>query len=89
MVILLNLNGMHCQFGCANKVQSIMNDLDGMKKCEVDFESSTMTVEYDDTKVNSELILSTISNQTTFKSTKIEDSVKKQSIWKKIKKIFG
>ena len=38
-----------------------------MKKCEVDFESSTMTVEYDDTKVNSELILSTISNQTTFK----------------------
>jgi len=83
------VNGMHCQFGCANKVQSIMNDLDGMKKCEVDFESSTMTVEYDDTKVNSELILSTISNQTTFKSTKIEDSVKKQSIWKKIKKIFG
>ena len=95
MEILLNhtVDGMHCQYGCANKLQSIMNDLDGMKKCEVDFESSTMTVEYDDTKVNSELILSTISDQTTFKSVKIEDKVedkvKKQSIWNKIKKIFG
>ena len=95
MEILLNhtVDGMHCQYGCANKVQSIMNNLDGMKKCEVDFESSTMTVEYDDTKVNSELILSTISDQTTFKSVKIEDKVedkvKKQSIWNKIKKIFG
>ena len=83
------VEGMHCQVGCANKVKSLITELDGMKKCEVDFESSTMTVEYDDTKVNSELILSTMSDKTTYKSAKIENKEKKQSIWNKIKKLFG
>ena len=83
------VEGMHCQYGCANKVKSLISELDGMKKCEVDFESSTMIVEYDDTKVSSELILSTMSDKTTYKSAKIEDKEKKQSIWYKIKKIFG
>ena len=54
------VEGMHCQYGCANKVKSLMSELEGMKNCEVDFESSIMTVEYDDSKVNSELILSKI-----------------------------
>ena len=83
------VEGMHCQYGCANKVKSLIIELDGMNTCEVDFESSTMTVEYDDTKVNSELILSTISDKTTYKSAKIENKEKKQSIWNKIKKLFG
>ena len=34
------VKGMHCQFGCANKVQSMMANLEGVEKCEVDFESS-------------------------------------------------
>jgi len=83
------IQGMHCQVGCANKVKSLISELEGMKNCEVDFESSTMTVEYDDTKVNSELILSTMSDKTTYKSAKIENKEKKQSIWNKIKKLFG
>ena len=83
------VEGMHCQYGCANKVKSLMSDLEGMKNCEVDFESSIMTVEYDDSKVNSELILSTMSDKTTFKSAKIEDKETKKSIWNKIKKLFG
>jgi hypothetical protein len=48
-----------------------------------------MTVEYDDSKVTSELILSTMSDKTTFKSAKIEDKETKKSIWNKIKKLFG
>ena len=87
------VEGMHCQYGCVSKVTSLITELDGMKKCEVDFESSTMIVEYDDTKVNSELILSTISDKTTYKSTIIENkdqnNKKRQSIWNKIKKLFG
>tara|TARA_B100001113_G_C20590585_1_gene397283 strand:- start:45 stop:374 length:330 start_codon:yes stop_codon:yes gene_type:complete len=83
------VEGMHCQYGCANKVKSLMSELEGMKKCEVDFESSTMIVEYDDSKVTSELILSTMSDNTTFKSAKIEDKKTKKSIWNKIKKLFG
>ena len=83
------VEGMHCQYGCANKVQSLIIELDGIEKCEVDFKTSTMIVEYDDSKVNSKLILSTLSDKTTYKSFKIEDKVKKQRFWNKIKKIFG
>ena len=87
------VEGMHCQYGCANKVKSLITELDGMKKCEVDFESSIMIVEYDDSRVNSDLILSTMSNKTTYKTAKIENekqsNKKKQSIWNKIKKLFG
>ena len=83
------VDGMHCQYGCANKVQSIMNDLDGMKKCEVDFDKSLMTVEYDDKKVNESLILSTLEKETTFETKKVENKQGKKSFWNRIKGFLG
>lgn len=86
---LYKVEGMHCQYGCANKVKSLISEIDGMKKCEVDFESSLMTVEFDDNKVNSELILSVMSDKTTYKSEKFSDKKEKKSFWNNLKKIFG
>ena len=83
------IKGMHCQYGCANKVKTLMNELDGMNKCEVDFDKSLMTVEYDDTKVNQDLILSTLTEKTTFETRKVDDKVEKKSFWNKLKGIFS
>jgi len=83
------IKGMHCQYGCANKVKALMNDLDGMQKCEVDFDKSLMTVEYDNKKVNETLILSTLTEQTTFETQKVNNKQEKQSLWSKLKGIFG
>ena len=83
------VKGMHCQFGCANKVQAIMVELDGVKKCEVDFETSKMLIEYDDSKLNSDLIISTITDQTTYQTKKIEPGKEKKSFWRKFKGLFS
>ena len=83
------VKGMHCQFGCANKVQAIMVELDGVKKCEVDFETSKMSIEYDDSKLNSDLIISTITDQTTYQTKKIEPGKEKKSLWNKLKGLFS
>ena len=83
------VKGMHCQFGCANKVQSMMSELDGVTKCEVDFETSKMLIEYDDSKLNSDLIVSTITTNTTYQTKKIDKNEKKKSFWSRLKGLFG
>ena len=83
------IKGMFCQYGCANKVKSLMTDLDGMQKCEVDFDKSLMTVEYDDKKVNESLILSTLEKETTFETKKVGNKQEKKSFWNRIKGFLG
>ena len=83
------IKGMHCQYACANKVKTLMNELDGMSKCEVDFDKSLMTVEYDDTKVNQDLILTTLTEKTTFETRIVDDKKEKKSFWDKLKGIFS
>ena len=83
------VKGMHCQFGCANKVQAIMSELEGVQKCEVDFETSKMVIEYDDKKLNSDLIISTIVDQTTYQTKKIENEKEKKTFWNRLKGLFS
>tara|TARA_Y100001960_G_C13976570_1_gene495454 strand:- start:20 stop:349 length:330 start_codon:yes stop_codon:yes gene_type:complete len=83
------IEGMHCGYGCVNKVKSMMDSLDGMKMCEVSFEKSLMTVEYDDSKVNSDMILKLLADNTTYKTVLINNQKKeKKTFWSKVKGIF-
>ena len=85
------IEGMHCGYGCVNKVKSIMNSLDGMKTCEVSFEKSLMTVEYDDSKITIDKIISSLTEGTTYITTIINKNDKKgkKSFWSKVKGIFN
>ena len=85
------IKGMFCQYSCVGKVESLMSGLEGMEKCKVDFDKSLMSVEYDDQKVNSDLIVSTITGNTTFETRKVEEKQKteKKSFWSKLKGIFS
>ena len=83
------VKGMFCQYGCVSKVKTLMGELDGMQKCDIDFNRSLMTVEYDDTKVNPDLIVSTITEKTTYETKKVNDKKEKKSFWSKFKGIFS
>ena len=90
------IEGMFCGNGCANRIKNVMKTVDGIKKCDVDFEKSLMTLEFDDSVVNSELIISSLTNKTTYKTILLEnyseekdaDSKNNESIWSKFKSIF-
>ena len=85
------IEGMHCSYGCVNKIKSVVNSIDGMKSCDVSFENSLMTVEYDDSKVNSDKILLLLSDKTTFKTSVFneEDKNERKSFWSKVKGLFN
>ena len=70
------IEGMHCSYGCVNKVKSIMNSLDGVKTCDVSFEKSLMTVKYDDSKINMDKIISSLTEGTTYNTTIINENDK-------------
>tara|TARA_Y100000814_G_scaffold268849_1_gene224032 strand:- start:594 stop:911 length:318 start_codon:yes stop_codon:yes gene_type:complete len=80
------IEGMHCGYGCVNKVKSLVNSLDGIKLCEVSYENSSMQIQYDDNKVNSDMILKLLSDNTTYKTALI--AKEKKTFWSKFKGIF-
>ena len=90
------IEGMFCGNGCANRIKNVLKTVDGVKKCEVNFEKSLMTLEFDDSLVNSELIISSLTDKTTYKTTLLEnysedkdsDSKSNESMWSKFKNIF-
>ena len=84
-----NIEGMMCGYGCVNKVKTVLNSIEGVKKCDVNFEKSLMTVEFDEEKVNSHLIITSLTENTTYKTSIMANDYKeKQSFWNKIKNIF-
>lgn len=44
--IELNIEGMHCM-GCSTRLQKVLNNLDGVSKAEVSFETGIAKIEYD------------------------------------------
>ena len=80
------IKGMHCDYGCVNKVKTVMGSIEGMKKYDVDFENSLLNVEYDNSIVDSKLIITTLTDNTTFD---VRLNTSKKSFWTKFKTIFG
>ena len=81
------IEGMHCGYGCVNKVKSVINSLEGVKKCEVDFNKSLMVVEFDEGKLDSDKIISSLDEKTTYQTSRLEK--KKETFWSKFKGLFG
>ncbi len=82
----LKVKGMACQYSCANKVKSVLNDVDGIESCNVNFETSTATVSYDDAKITPAEIKTILSKKTDFDISLENEPEKKES---SIKSFFG
>ncbi len=60
MVIkLFRVDGMHCS-GCPMEVESIEDDLPGIKKVSASYKKGQMEVEYDETQVTEEQIVAAV-----------------------------
>jgi copper chaperone CopZ len=56
----LKIEGMTCQMGCANAIESKLTSLSGVEKATVNFENKTATVSYDKTILDTDKITQTI-----------------------------
>ena len=74
-----------CGVNCPRVVQKSLEGVEGVKTCTVDFNSKTAIVTYDDEKIDSKKISSTITKSTYFKVT---DSKKGKS-WSLFGWLFG
>jgi len=61
-----------------------MSAVEGINKCDVDFEKSLMTVEFDEAKVSKDDIAALVNEKTTYKC-----SVKKEQVEEKKRGLFS
>lgn len=65
----LKIDGMKCAYSCAGKVSEVVQNMKGVKECNVDFASGTAEVVYDDKKINSKKIVKFLNNETYYKAS--------------------
>mgnify|MGYP001425309041 FL=1 len=62
----IKVDGMQCSYSCAGKVNSVVQDIKGVKESSVDFAKGIATVTYDDKKVNRSDIIKNLKNNTSY-----------------------
>ena len=67
----VKVTGMMCSYSCVSKVNAVINDIDGVKSCSVDFNKGEATVIYDDDKFGSKEIVSVLTEKTDYKVTEM------------------
>ena len=82
-----NVKNMMCGVGCVNKIKSHIGSLDGVEKCDVNFDKGIMVVNYDDSKITDETIIKTLSDKTTYSCSVKKDNDKPKKGF--LKRIFG
>ena len=56
----LNVEGMSCQAGCANGIDSMLKQQDGIVKNKTTFDSGTSEIQYDKSKISEKVIIGLI-----------------------------
>ena len=75
----LKIAGMQCSYSCADKVTKVVENIKGVKDCEVDFASSTAMVVFDNKKLDSKKIVDVLKKKTSYKA-EIQSEKKVKSI---------
>jgi len=76
----IKVDGMQCSYSCAGKVTSVVQKMDGVKECNVDFDKGMATVVFDDQKLETKDIVEGLKNNTSFKVAELnKGQVEKQS----------
>ena len=75
----LKIEGMRCSYSCSDKVTKVVENLNGVKDCQVDFANNTATVIFDNKKLDSERIVKVLEKKTSYK-VEVQSKNKVQSI---------
>ena len=62
----IKVDGMQCSYSCAGKVNSVVQNIKGVKESSVDFAKGIATVTYDDKKVDRSDIIKNLKNNTSY-----------------------
>ena len=62
-VLHLKIKGMHCQTGCANGIDAMLKEQEGIIKSETSFDKSSSKIEYDAKLISEETILKLIKDR--------------------------
>ena len=80
----VKVDGMVCSYSCSGKVSSIVQKIDGVKECNVDFDKGIATIKYDDTKIEQKDIVKGLESNSKFKATLIKAELKQENKTSKI-----
>ena len=75
----LKIEGMRCSYSCSDKVTKVVENLKGVKDCQVDFANNSATVIFDNKKLDSEKIVNALEKKTSYK-VEVQSKNKAQSI---------
>ena len=75
-----NVEGMMCGVSCPKAIKKSLNNIDGINKCDVDFNAKTVIITYEKEKINKQQIASIISEKTYFKVTE-KNKKETNSFW--------
>ena len=75
---LLKVDGMQCSYSCTDKVSSVVQKIDGVKECVVDFDKGIATVVFDDQKLESIDIVEGLKTNTAYKVTEFKNDQNKK-----------
>ena len=71
----IKVDGMQCSYSCAGKVNSVVQKMDGVKECTVDFDKGIATVVFDDKKLETKDIVESLKTNTAYT---VSECTKKQ-----------
>ena len=74
--VYIKVDGMMCSYSCSGKVSTVVQNLKGVKECNVDFEKGIATVLYDDKKLEEKDIVESLKDETTYKVSLVESENK-------------
>ena len=64
----LKINGMQCSYSCSGKVSKIVQNIKGVKNCEVDFAKGSALVTFDNENLTAQNIIDVISKNSSYKA---------------------
>ena len=80
---------MACQYSCPTQVKSALINVEGVKMCDVNFKTSTVTVTYNEEELLGQDILKILSEKTDFEiSIETEEEEEKSTIKDFFSKFF-
>jgi periplasmic mercuric ion binding protein len=70
----IGIEGMTCSVGCAGKIEKTVAAMDGVLNCKVNFDTKTANIEFDDSRLSENQIISAIKeiNKGQYKISKVE-----------------
>ena len=76
----VKVDGMMCGYSCSGKVSKVVQNLKGVKECDIDFEKGIATVLYDDKKLEEKDILQSLKSNTSYKGSILDNQNKTKQI---------